>query len=75
MKYAVEIGSSYIIFIKIGSGIQNFMGGGTHVHTQQTNGKQGDFISLLLIFQNNKHRIEVLFKAVDWVRLPQDRGQ
>jgi hypothetical protein len=42
MKYAVGMGSGEIIyiqsFIKIGSGIQNLMGGGggTHRHTDST---------------------------------------
>jgi hypothetical protein len=46
MKYAVEMGSGATIyipsFIKIGSGIQKFIGGDTQTHRQH-----GDRISLL----------------------------
>jgi hypothetical protein len=48
MKYAVEMGSGAMIyvpsFIKIGSGVQRFIGG-THRHREH-----GDLISLFLIF-------------------------
>jgi hypothetical protein len=46
MKYAVEMGSGAMIyipsFIKIGSGIQNLIGGDSQTHKQH-----GDCISLL----------------------------
>jgi hypothetical protein len=49
MKCAVVMGSGTTIyipsFIKIGSGIQNLLGGDTQTHR-----KQGDLISLLLFF-------------------------
>jgi hypothetical protein len=54
MKYAVEMGSGSMIFIKSGSGIQKLTGGDTRSHTQ-TNRKQSDHVSLLLIFQNKKY--------------------
>jgi hypothetical protein len=51
MKYAVEMGSGAMIyilrFIKIGSGVQNLMGGGGHR-------QHGDLISLLLSFKIKK---------------------
>jgi hypothetical protein len=52
MKYANEMGSGAMMyissFIKTGSGIQNFMRGGsfTHIHRQH-----GHLISLLPFFQ------------------------
>jgi hypothetical protein len=50
MKYAVEMGSGAMIyiasFIKIGSGIQKFIGG-THIPTQR---QQGDPIRQLSFF-------------------------
>jgi hypothetical protein len=54
MKYAVEMGSSAMIyipsFIKIASGIQKLMGG---IHRQH-----GDRISLLSFSQNKKSRLK-----------------
>jgi hypothetical protein len=54
MKYAVKMGSgamTYIPnFIKIGSGIQKFIGG---IHRQH-----GDRISLLLFAQNKESRLK-----------------
>jgi hypothetical protein len=44
MKYAVEIGSGTMIFIKIGSAIQKLIGGDTQTHRQC-----GDRVSLLSI--------------------------
>jgi hypothetical protein len=53
MKYAIEMGSRPMIyipsFIKIGSGIRKLIGGDTQTHRQH-----GDFISLLLLFQNKE---------------------
>jgi hypothetical protein len=55
LNYAVKMGSGAMIsvssFIKIGSGIQNLIGGDTQTHRQQ-----GDLISLLLAFQNRESR-------------------
>jgi hypothetical protein len=57
MAHAVEMGSGAMIhkpnFIKIGSGIQNLIGG---KHTQREN---GDCISLLLFFQNKEGRLKI----------------
>jgi hypothetical protein len=54
MKYATEMGSSAMIyipnFIKIGSDIEQLMGGGD----TQTYRQQGDRINLLLFFQIRK---------------------
>jgi hypothetical protein len=58
MKYDVEMGSGAMIyeyiptFIKIGSGIQKLIG---VIHRQQ-----GDFISLLLFFQNKESRLKTV---------------
>jgi hypothetical protein len=56
MKYAVEMGSRAIIyipsFIKIGLGIQKFIGGDSSTHRQH-----GDLISLLLFFHNKESRL------------------
>jgi hypothetical protein len=68
MKYTIEMGSVAMIyirsFIKIGSGIQKLLGGDaqtcthhtrTHAHTHthtHTHTEHGDFISLLLFFEN-----------------------
>jgi hypothetical protein len=58
MKYAVEMGSSAMIyipsFIKIGSAIQRLMGGGTQAHR-----RHDDRISILLFFQNNDSRLKI----------------
>jgi hypothetical protein len=55
MKHAVEMGSDTMIyipsFIKIGSGIQNLIGG-MDIHRQH-----GDHISLFLFFQNKESRL------------------
>jgi hypothetical protein len=48
MKYAVEMGSGAMIYIKIGSGIQKVNKGDTQTHTQH-----GDRISILF-FQNKE---------------------
>jgi hypothetical protein len=57
MKYAVEMGSGAMIhipsFIKMGSGIQQIMGGDTRIL-----GQQGDHISLLLFFQKKENRLK-----------------
>jgi hypothetical protein len=42
MKYAVDMGSGPMIYIKMGSGIQKLIAGDT-----QTHGQKGDSISLL----------------------------
>jgi hypothetical protein len=56
MKYTVEMGSGAMIhipsFIKIGSGIQKFMGGGGYTDRQH-----GDRISLILFVQNKESRL------------------
>jgi hypothetical protein len=51
MKYAFEIGSSAMIYIKIGSGIQKLMRGDSQTHRQH-----GDIISVLLFSQNKESR-------------------
>jgi hypothetical protein len=55
MKYSFEMGSGAMIYIpsliKIGSGIQKLMRGVSQTHRQH-----GDFISLLLFFQNKESR-------------------
>jgi hypothetical protein len=52
MKYAVEMGSGAMIyipsFIKIGSGIQKFIG------DTQTHRQHGDLINLILLFEIRK---------------------
>jgi hypothetical protein len=61
MKYAVEMCSGAMIYIssftKIGSGIQKFMGGGIHRHTQH-----GDRISLLSFSQNKESMLKMNIK-------------
>jgi hypothetical protein len=53
MKYVTEMGSGAMIdipsFMKIGSGFQKLMEGGTQTHRQQ-----GDLINLLSFSQNRK---------------------
>jgi hypothetical protein len=63
MRYAVEMGSDAMIyipsFIKIGSGIQKFIG---REGDSQTHRQQGYLISLFLFFQNKESRlIGILF--------------
>jgi hypothetical protein len=66
MKYAIEMGSGamiYIrIFIKIGLGIRKFMGRGfMHRHT-------GDLANLLLFFQNKGSRPKRILLAFKILR-------
>jgi hypothetical protein len=62
MKYAVVMGSGAMIyipsFIKIGSGIEKFDGGGD----SQIKRQQGDFICPRLYFQNEKSRLKMEIK-------------
>jgi hypothetical protein len=46
-------------FIKIGSGIQKLVGGGTQTHRQH-----GDRISLFLFFQNKESRLKWVLNMV-----------
>jgi hypothetical protein len=63
MRYAVEVGPGAMIyipsFIKIGSGIQNFIGGGGDSETR-ANREHGDRISLLSLFQNKESRLKIV---------------
>jgi hypothetical protein len=58
MKYAVQMGSSAMIYIpsliKIGSDIQRLIGG---IHRQH-----GDLISLPLFFQNKEGRLKIFIQ-------------
>jgi hypothetical protein len=69
MKYAVQTGSGAMIcissFIKIGLGIQKFMG------DLQTHRQHGDLISLLLFFLNKESGLKIL---VLWVMTPCSLG-
>jgi hypothetical protein len=60
MKYAVEMGSGVMMyipsFVQIGSGLQTFVKGETQTHRQH-----GDFISLLLFFENKGSRLKMYF--------------
>jgi hypothetical protein len=66
MKHAVEMGSSAMVyvpsFIKIGSGIQKLMGGGTHR-------QHGDHISLLLFSQNKKRGLKLSLHQLNFLIL------
>jgi hypothetical protein len=57
MKCAVEMGSGAMIytqtFIKTGSGIQMFLGGGIHR-------QHGDLIGLLSFFKNMEIKVELV---------------
>jgi hypothetical protein len=62
---AVELNSYGMIYIpsfmNIGIGVIKLIGEDTHTHTDtdtHTNTQQGDRISLLLFFQNNKSRLK-----------------
>jgi hypothetical protein len=66
MKYAIETGSSAMIyvpsFIKIGSGVHKLTGE-IHRHTDaQTHRQHGDRISLLSFFQNEESRLKTTNK-------------
>jgi hypothetical protein len=71
MKYAVDMGSGAMIyvpsFIKIGSGIQQLIGGEdsqTHTHIQH-----GDHISLLSFFQHKECRLIKTAEALRFKRV------
>jgi hypothetical protein len=60
MNYAVQMGSGTMIyvpgFIKIGSTIQNLIGGGSQTHRQH-----GDRIRVLLFYHNKESRIKMYY--------------
>jgi hypothetical protein len=73
VKYAVEMGLVVMIyiqsFIKIGSGIQTFIGGDTQTHRQH-----GNLISLVLLLQNKKKRLRMnSHTCLSTVRLSSER--
>jgi hypothetical protein len=72
MKYAFEMGPGAMIhipsFVKIGSGIEKFDGGGTHTHSK-THRQQGDLVSLLLFFQNKESRLKWILEKQNVIEM------